>query len=97
MLTAGSLSADQADDLSVGGKTIQGALGEDQLAVHRNLEPATARRDQLTVDRERALQLGRQTDGAGLVVSLSAVFDLDSHRRSYMFGRETHPTKAVGL
>ena len=49
------------------------------LAVHRDLEHAAASGDQLTVDGEDLLQLGRQTGGSRLVISLCAVLDLDFH------------------
>ena len=94
---AGSSSADQAADFSVVGKAVQGTLGEDQLAVDGNLEHTTARGDELAFNLERFLQLGRQTGGARLVVSLTAVFDLDPHRRSHTFERKAHPIKAAGL
>jgi len=96
---AGSSSADEADDLSVVGKAVQRTLGEDQLAVDGNLEDAAAPGDELAVSLERLLQLGRQTDGAGLVISLTAVFDLDPHRHStlHTVERVLHPTKAARL
>jgi hypothetical protein len=71
------------------GEAAQGALGEDALAVLRDLEDAAAAGDQLEggdVGAEMLKQLLRQTDGAGQIVSSGAVFDADSHH-SARFGR----------
>ena len=60
-------------------------LGIDQLVVIFHLEAASPARGEdevLDVLLERREQLGRQTDGLGLVVSHRAVGDVDFHRRS---------------
>jgi hypothetical protein len=72
--------ADQARHLALLGEAAERLLGEDQLVVERDLEDAATGGDQLALDTEFGLQLGRQTGGARLVVSLLAVFDLDAHR-----------------
>ncbi len=69
-------------DLSRLGVPPERLLGEDQLAVHRDLEHAARRRDQPDVGvGEGLLQLSRQTGGSGLVVSDDAVLDDHAHRR----------------
>ena len=93
---AGSSSAEEPDDLTVVGKAVQRTLGEDQLAVDGDFKHAAARGDELAVNLERFLQLGRQTGGAGFVVSLAAVFDLDLHGHPHVRTR-VHPTKATRL
>src|SRR5262245_14286014 len=71
--------ADQPLDLSFLGEPAQRLLREDLLTVDRDLEDAAARAHQRGLDAERLLQLGRQTGGPRLVVSLRAVFDLEFH------------------
>jgi len=70
---------DCAQYLAVVREAAGGALGKNQVAVHGNLEHAASGGDQLALHVESFLQLGRQTGGAGLVVSFPAVFDLDLH------------------
>src|SRR5262245_17864725 len=78
-LPPGSLGPNQLEDFALLGKASERFLGEDLRAIHRDFEHPTAPRDQLTVDGKDLLQLGRQTGGSRLVVSLNAVLDLDSH------------------
>ena len=67
------------EDLFRLGKSTEGLLGEDQLAVAGDLENASLPFDQPGFDTELLLDLGRQTGGPGEIVSDAAVFDLDSH------------------
>jgi len=60
----------------------RGLLGVDQVAVQDHLEDAAGGRDQLGVQIELVLELGRQTGGDGLVVSDLAVFDGELHAGS---------------
>jgi len=55
-------------------------LGVDQHAVRADVEHAAAAFDQLGLDPEPLLDLGRQTGGLGQVASAAAVVDGDSHR-----------------
>jgi len=55
-------------------------LGEDQVVAHRDLEDSTMAADQLRLDAELLLDLGRQTGGAWVVVSDRAVLDGDVGR-----------------
>jgi hypothetical protein len=71
--------ADAPHDLAFLRKARERFLREDQGAVRLHFEHAATRRDQLAVDSEDLLQLGRQTGGARLVVSSRAVFDRDPH------------------
>jgi len=58
----------------------EGFLGEDPATVDLDLKHAARRLDQLHVGVGVALaDFGRQTGGAGLVVSDDAVFDRDTH------------------
>jgi len=54
-------------------------LGEDELAVHLDLEDAARPLDELRLDAELLLDLCRQTGGARIVVSDGAVLDRDGH------------------
>lgn len=63
-------------------KTSDVVLAEDELAVDDDIEDAAPARDELRLDLERILDLGRQTGGTGQIVSLLAVGDLDSHDHS---------------
>ena len=54
-------------------------LGVDQCAVDVDVEDPARARDQECFGAERIFELGRQTDGIGLVVSLHAVGDRDIH------------------
>ena len=56
---------------------------EDGRAVDTHLEHAPAALEQGDGGTELPLELGRQTGGAGLVVSNHAVEDLDAHRRPH--------------
>lgn len=71
---------DRAQDLTRVGKALQRSLGEDQSPIHADLEDPAAGGNELAIDVQGIFQLGRQTDGARLVVSGGAVFDLDLHR-----------------
>jgi len=56
-------------------------LLKDGHAIEADLEPTAARRDQLDFRiGPRFLELSRQPDGSGLIVSKRAVFDRDLHR-----------------
>jgi uncharacterized protein YciI len=91
---AGSARPDEIDDLSLVWKAAQGALGENRLSVDDDLEYTAAGSNELARSTECRLQVRRQTGGAGLVVSLGAVFDLDSHQR---ITSPLHPTKDAGV
>ena len=54
-------------------------LGEDQLSIDDDVEDASRSLQELRLDSEFILDLGRQTGGAGQVVSPYAVADLDLH------------------
>jgi hypothetical protein len=52
----------------------------DRLAIAKDLEPPSSRRDQLDLRIRITLpNLGRQTGGPGLIVSNDTVFDRDVH------------------
>jgi hypothetical protein len=53
--------------------------GEDELAIGRDIEDAVRAFGELGLDSNRLLDLGRQTDGTGQVVSGNAVSDGDFH------------------
>jgi hypothetical protein len=57
-------------------------LRVDQRAVDVDVEDPTRAGDQERFAAERVFELGRQTDGFGLVVSLHAVGDRDIHDSS---------------
>jgi hypothetical protein len=54
-------------------------LGEDQRAVHLDVEDAAAPADQLGLGTESALKVGRQPGGPRMIVSRHAVLDGDAH------------------
>ena len=54
-------------------------LGEDQVTVHGDIKNTTGSSDQLRIDAVTVFQTGRQTGGAGFVVSNTAVLDADIH------------------
>ena len=54
-------------------------LGKKDLAVGGNIEHAATALHELRLHAERLRDLGRQTDGPGLVVSANAVGDRDLH------------------
>jgi hypothetical protein len=81
-LTAGRWPALPPQPLLEGGFDLAGerkaarlGLGEDEVAVERDLEAAAAALDQLRLEAESFPNAVRQTDGAGLVVSNDAVLD----------------------
>ena len=53
-----------------------GFFGVDEVTVHGDFEDAVFAFDELRLDAELAFDVGRQTGGAGAVVSNDAVFDL---------------------
>ena len=70
-------------------------FGEDGRAVDTHLENAPAALVQGDGGPELPFELGRQTGGAGLVVSNHAVEDLDAHRRPHG-SLKTVPQVATG-
>jgi hypothetical protein len=67
-------------------------FGVKELAIHRHLKAAAAGGDELEVFDLLLVggqQLGRQTDGLGLVVSHGTVFDLDLIHVTSPFDSET--------
>src|SRR5688572_413445 len=68
-----------AQDLAGLGEPSDILLREDHLSVDRHLEHTAVSRDELGVNPEVLLQLGRQTGGPGLVASFVAVLDPDVH------------------
>ncbi|MCH2368101.1 MAG: hypothetical protein MK554_12945 [Planctomycetes bacterium] len=74
--------AKNIDDLFLAvGETPQGLLAEHQLIIEPDLENSSPALDEDRGCLERFLYCGRQTDSAGLVVSLYAVFDAYLHHR----------------
>jgi hypothetical protein len=70
-------------ELILVGEFVRLELRVQRLAAHRQLEASPLRGDQdITADRALVAgqELGRQTDGLGLVVSQRAVFEHDLHR-----------------
>jgi hypothetical protein len=65
-------------DLAGEGKAARLLLGEEQLVVEGDFEDSSGTLDELRLDPELLLDLLRQTGGAGVVVSDSAVLDDDS-------------------
>jgi hypothetical protein len=81
--TDGSIFLEQTQNLARLGVTPFPRLLEYRNAVAKDLEAPATRRDQLDLHVGVSfLQLSRQTGGSWLVVSNSAVFDADLHRRS---------------
>ena len=67
------------------GKPLLLQLGVDEVSIHRDFEPSSARRNErerLDVLLEVLQQLFRQTDGFLFVASLGTVFDLYLHEES---------------
>jgi hypothetical protein len=73
------MSADLGEDLLVGGEAVGPVLRVDQPAVEGDVEHPAVPAGQGRLDAELALDGGLQTGGLGIVVSLHAVGDLDSH------------------
>jgi len=71
--------ADGAQDLVVLGEPARPTLREDQLTIRCHLVHTAGAFHELGLDVELLFDEGRQTGGPGKVVSLAAVFDLDSH------------------
>jgi hypothetical protein len=67
------------EDLFRVGEAVLLVLREDQLAVGEHVELADRARDDLGVEALLLLDFGRETRGAGLVVSGLAVLDDDVH------------------
>jgi hypothetical protein len=67
------------DDLALGGKAPLVVLAEDAVVVDGHVETPAASANDLTVDSELGLELGRQTGGPWEVVSNAAVIDADVH------------------
>jgi hypothetical protein len=59
--------------------TTERFLREDQAAIERDFELTARALDERGIDSSRLLDLRRQTGGAGKIVSLHAVGDLDLH------------------
>jgi hypothetical protein len=74
-------------DLARLGEAVAGLLREQHLAVELHLEDAAPALDQLGRLPEPLLDLGRQTGGAGVVVSGDAVFDRDPLGHPVSFSR----------
>jgi hypothetical protein len=74
-------------DLSGLREAAQLFLGEDEVVSHGDFEDAPMAADQLRLDGELLLDFSRQTGGAGVVVSASAVLDGDSCRHSLLLSR----------
>jgi hypothetical protein len=73
------LCANQPEHLAVVRKAPRGSLGKHQLSVDGDLEHAAVGGDQLAIGTQAIRELGRQTGGPRLVVSLAAVFDSNFH------------------
>lgn len=64
------------------GESVELALREDEIAVGNHFKDSATGLDELGVDAVLALEVGRQTGGLGLIVSLNAVLDRNVHRGS---------------
>jgi len=84
-------SPELGEDLLFLGEAAELLLGEDQLAVHADLEDAAARLDEVGLDAVLLLDLGRQTGGARLVVSNAAVLDANLRARGSLPVRHRGP------
>jgi hypothetical protein len=71
--------SDQVENLSVLGETTEGFLREHEVTIHTDLEHASVGGFESAFDPQRLVELGSQTGGPGLVVSLAAILDLDPH------------------
>src|SRR5688500_6416872 len=74
------------NDLSAAWETIVAVLGEEQRAVRGDVEYAVVALDELGLHAQRLLDLGRQTDSPGQVVSAYAVSDCDLHGDAGLIG-----------
>jgi hypothetical protein len=72
---------ERVDHLLLLGEATSLVLRKDELAVAVDVVDATIALDQLGIDAEFILDPGRQTGGAGEIVSTRAVGDRDFHRR----------------
>jgi hypothetical protein len=61
-------------------------LAENEAAIDLHVKDSAGSRDQLRLDATGLLDGGRQTGGAGQVVSLRAVGDADFHRATPVSG-----------
>lgn len=79
-----------SDDFILVRETPFGLLGEDELAIDDDVELAGLADDELRFDADLSLERGRETRGAGFVVSNVAVLDLDFvlHARELAAGRD---------
>jgi len=73
--------AQRRQHVGLRGKAAVAVLGEEQLAVERDVENPAAALDELRLDAERLLDRGRQTGSPGQVVSGAAVGNGDVHGR----------------
>ena len=75
------LSADQAEDLSIVGKTTRLLFGKDFFPINGDLKNATAGGNQfnLYIRTKGGLQFFLQPGGTGFIVSLCAVFNGNLH------------------
>jgi len=73
------LCFDDGDDFALVGEASFGLLAVDELLISNNIEDAARETLELGLDAERGFQFCRQTGGAGLEISHSAVLDLDVH------------------
>jgi hypothetical protein len=76
-----SAGPDKIGDLTGFGKSPELLLREDEVFIDGDLEDAPTGGNQLGFGAKIPGQLVRQTGGAWFVVSLGAVFDLDTHGR----------------
>jgi hypothetical protein len=67
------------ENLAVFGEAADLVFGEDQVAVHFDVEDAAAAFNQFAVDVDGFFDRVRQTGGFGLVISHPAVLDADMH------------------
>lgn len=70
---------DLSDDLSILGKASRFVLREDQPVVDPHVKDTAAALNELSINAERFIQRGRQTDGLRFVVSHSAILDRNFH------------------
>ena len=84
-------STNSLDDLLRTGKAVVPVPGEHELAVCRDVEDAVRPFDELGLDAQCLLDLGRQTDGPGQVVSNCAVSDPNFHWELFHASRISAP------
>ncbi len=69
-------------------------FGEDHRSVSNDIEDSLTAFDELGLDAERALDVGRQTGGSRQVLSTTAIGDGDLHARALGHGR-IHEREAI--